>query len=103
MALNDLIHLVCFFSMYSLVFLDPLHSSYSLQLPSTYVGGHYCTLYKYFFCQNYLFSDIVHFLTNISSCELWVKEYINNIQIRLRILNPCHRTGQRIKLKNQFC
>ena len=32
-------------SMYSLDFLNPLHSSFSLQSPSTSVCGHYCIVY----------------------------------------------------------
>ena len=85
--------------MYSLDFLDPLHSSYSLQSPRTSLCGHYCIVYIYLCSHNYSLSDIVHLLTNISSRDLWVKQYIYNMQIRLCILNPCHSTGQRCK----FC
>ena len=41
------------YSMYSLDFLDPLHSSYSLQSPSTSVCGHYCIVYIYLCSHNY--------------------------------------------------
>ena len=90
-------------SMYSLDFLDPLHSSLSIQSPSTSVCGHYCIVYIYLRSHNYLLDDIVHLLTDISNRDEWVKHYIYNMQIRLRILYPCHRIGQRCKLQYQFC
>ena len=45
----------CGFSpfMYSLDILEPLHSSYSLQPPSTSVCGHYCIVYIYLRFHNY--------------------------------------------------
>ena len=54
-------------SMYSLDVLDLLHSAFSLQLPSTSVCDHYCIVYIYFRSHNYLLSDIVDLLINISS------------------------------------
>ena len=90
-------------SMYSLDFLDPLHSSFSFQSPSTSVCGHYCIVYNYLRSHNYSLSDIVDLLTNISSRDELIKQYIYNMQIHLRIYNPCHRTGQRCKLQCQFC
>ena len=90
-------------SIYSLDFLDPLHSSYSLQSPSTSVCGHYCIVYIYLRSHNYSIYDIVDLLTDISHRDEWFKQYIYNMQIRLRIFNPCHRTGQRCKLQCQFC
>ena len=90
-------------SMYSLEFLDSLHSSYSLQSPSTSVCGHYCIVYIYLRSHNYSLYDIVDMLTDISNRDDWLNQYIYNMQIRLRILNPCHRTGQRCKLQCQFC
>ena len=39
--------------MYSLDFLDPLHSPLSLQSPSTSVCGHYCIVYIYLRSHNY--------------------------------------------------
>ena len=91
------------FSMYSLDFLDPLHSSYSLQPSTTSVCGHYCIVYIYYRSHNYSLDDIVDLFTDISNRDEWVKQYIYNMQIRLCILNPCHRTGQRCKLQCQFC
>ena len=90
-------------SIYSLDFLNPLHSSYSLQSPSTSVCGHYCIVYIYLRSQNYSLYDIVDMLTDISNRDEWLKQYIYNMQNRLRILNPCHRTGKRYKLQCQFC
>ena len=90
-------------SIYNLDFLDPLHSSYSLQSPSTSLCGHYCIVYIYLRFHNYSLNDIVDLLTDISNRYLWVKQYIFKLQIRLRILNPCHRTCQRCKLLFQFC
>ena len=89
-------------SMYSLDFLDPLHSSYSLQSPSTSVCGHYCIVYISLRSHNYSLYNIVDMLTEISNRDEWLKQYIYNMQIRLCILNPCHRTGQRCKLQFQF-
>ena len=89
-------------SMYSLDFINPLHSSYSLQSPSTSVCGHYCIVYIYLRTHNYLLYDIVDMLTDISNRDEWLKQYIYNMQILLCILNPCHRTGQRCKLQCQF-
>ena len=89
-------------SMYSLDFLDPLHLSFSLQSPSTSVCGHYCIVYIYLRSHNYSLSDIVDLITNISSRDVRIKQYIYKMQIRLRMLNPCHRTGQRCKLQCQF-
>ena len=90
-------------SMYKLYLLDPLHSSFSLQSPSTSVCCHYYIVYIYLRFHNYSHSDIIDLLTNISSRYLWTYQYIYNMQIRLRILNPCHRTCQRCKLQCQFC
>ena len=90
-------------NMFSLDFLDPLHSSYSLQSPRTSVCGHYCIVYIYISSHNYLLKDIVDFITYISTRYEWLKQYIYYIQIRLRIINPCHRTGQRCELQCQFC
>ena len=66
-------------SMYSLDLLDPLNSSYSFKSPNTSVCGHYCIVYIYLSSHNYLLSGIVHLLTDISSRDLWVKQYIYNI------------------------
>ena len=52
-------------SMYSLYFLDPLHSSFFLQSPYTSVLCHYCIVYIYFCSHNYSLSDIVDLITNI--------------------------------------
>ena len=60
-------------SMYSLDLLDPLHSSYSLQSPSTSVCGHYCIVYIYLLFHNYLLYDIVDLLTDISNRDEWLK------------------------------
>ena len=92
-----------FSSLYNLDFLDPVHSSYFLQSPSTSVCGHYYIVYIYLRSHNYSRYDIVDLLTDISNRDEWLKQYIYNMQIRLRILNPCHRTGQRCKLQCQFC
>ena len=54
-------------SMYSLDFLDPLHSSYLLQSPSTSVCGHYCIVYIYLRSHNYSLYDIVDMFTDISN------------------------------------
>ena len=67
--------------MYSLDFLDPLHSSFSLQSPSTSVYGHNCVVYIYLRSHNYSLSDIVYLLIDISSRDLWVKQYIYNIKL----------------------
>ena len=88
--------------MYSLDFLNTLHSSYSLQSPSTSVCGHYCIVYIYLRTHYYSLYDIVDMLTDISNRDEWLKQYIYNMQIRLRILNPCHRTGQLCKLTVNF-
>ena len=90
-------------SMHSLDFLDRLHSYYCFQSPSTSVCGHYCIFYIYFCSHNYTVYDIVDMLTDISNRDEWLKQYIYNMQIRLRILKPCYRTGQRCKLQCQFC
>ena len=90
-------------SMYSLEFLDPVHSSYSRKSPSTFVCGHYFIVYIYLRFHNYSLYDIVDMLTHISNRDEWLNQYIYNMQNRLRILNPCHRTGQRCKLQCQFC
>ena len=90
-------------SMYSLDFLDHLHSFFFLQSFSSSIFGHYCIVYIYLCSHNHSLSDIVYLLTKISIRDLWVKQYIYNLKIRLRILNPCHRTGQRCKLQCQFC
>ena len=90
-------------SMYSLDFLDPLHSSFSLQSPRTFVCGHYCIVHISLCSHNYSLSNIGYFLTIISSRDLWIKQYIYNMQIRLQIFNPCHRSGQRCKLQCKFC
>ena len=87
---------------YSLDFLGPFHLSFSHQSPSSSVCSHYCIVYIYVCSHNHSLSDIVYLLTKISSRDLWVKQYIYNLQIRLRIFNPCHRTGQRCKLQCQF-
>ena len=90
-------------SKYSLDFLDPLHSSYFLKSPSTSVSCHYCIVYIYLRSHNYSLYNIIDMLTDISNRDEWLKQYIYNMQIRLRIFNPCHRTGQRCKLQCQFC
>ena len=102
-ALNYLIHLVFFSSVYSLDFIDYLRSCFSFQSPSTSVCGHYCIVYIFLRSPNYSLSDIVYFHTNISSRDLWIEQYIYNLQIRLRILNSCFRTNQSCKLQCQFC
>ena len=83
--------------MYNLYVLDPLHSSFSLQSPSTSVCGHFCIVYIYLRSNNYSLSDLVDLLTNISSPDVWIQQYIYNMHIRRRILNSCHRSGQRCK------
>ena len=88
---------------YSLDFLDPLHLSFSLQSPSSSVCNHYRIVYIYLRSRNNSLSDIVNLLIKISSLDLLVRQYIQNLQLRLRILNPCHRTGQSCKFKCQFC
>ena len=88
--------------MYSLDFLDPLNLSYSLHSPSTSVCGHYRIVYIYLCSYNYSLYDIVDMLSDNSNRDEWLKQYIYNMQIRFRILNPCHRTGQRCKLQCQF-
>ena len=88
--------------MYSLDCLDFLHLSVFLQSPSTFVCNHYCNFYIHLRSYNYSLSNIVDLLINISSRDVWIKQYINNIQIRLRIVNLCQRTSQRFKLKCQF-
>ena len=90
-------------SMYSLDFIELLHLSYSFQSPRTSVCGHYCIVYIYLRFYNYSLYDIVDMLTDISNREEWLKQYIYNMQSRLQILNPCHRTGQCCKLQCQFC
>ena len=59
-------------SMYSFDFLDPLHSSYSLQSPSTSVCGHYCIFYIYLRSHNYSLYHIVDMLTDISNRDEWL-------------------------------
>ena len=66
-------------TMYSLDFLDPLHSSYSLQSPSTSVCGHYCIVYIYLRSHNYLLYNIVDMLTDILNRNEWLKKYIFTI------------------------
>ena len=88
---------------YSLKFLDPLHLSFSLKSPSSSLCGHYCIVYIYLRSRNNSLRDIVNLLIKISSRDWWVKQYIQNLQIRFSILNPCHLTGQRCKFKRQFC
>ena len=73
---------------YSLNGLDPFHLSFALQSPSTSACGHYCIVYIYLCSHNHSYSDIVNLLTKISSLDLWVKQYIYSLQIRLRFLNP---------------
>ena len=88
---------------YSLDILDPLHVSFSLQSPSSSVYGHYCIVYIYLRFRNSSLSDIFNLLIKISSQYLLVKQYIHNLQICDRILNPCYCTGQRCKFKCQYC
>ena len=57
-------------SMYSLEFVGPLHSLFSLQLLSTSVCGHYCIVYIYLRSHHYSLSDIVHLLNNNKSPDL---------------------------------
>ena len=50
---------------------------------------------------------IIHLVTLFicllkSQVVTWVKQYIYYLQIRLFILNPCHRAGQRCNLQCQF-
>ena len=54
-------------NMYSLGFLDPLHSSYFLQSHSTSVCDQYCVVYIYLRFHNYSLYDIVDLLTDISN------------------------------------
>ena len=98
-TLNYLIYFGLFSSMYCLIFLDYLHSSYSLQLPSTSVCYYYCINYIYLCSHNYSLSDILHLHTNISSRDVWVKQYIYKMQICLCNFNLCHRTNQCCKLQ----
>ena len=79
--------------MFSLEFLDPLNSFYSLQSSSTSLCGHYCIVYIYLHSNNYSLYDIVDLLTDISNRNEYLKQYIYNIEIVVRILNPCHPTG----------
>ena len=88
---------------YNLDSLKPLHLFYSFQSPSSSVSGHYCIVYIYLRSRNKSLNQIVHLLLNISNRDSWVKQYIHNLQNLLRILNPCHRTGQGCQLKCQFC
>ena len=88
--------------MYSLNILDYLHSLFFLQLPSTSLCGRYCIIYIYCRSYNYSLSDNVDLLTDISSRDLSVKQYMYNMQNPFRILNPGQRTGQLCKLKCQF-
>ena len=53
-------------SIYSLDVLYPLHSSLSLQSPSTFECINYCIVYINLRSHNYSLSDIVLFFTNIS-------------------------------------
>ena len=85
---------------YSLDFLDSLQLSFSLQSPCSSICGHYCIVYIYLRYNSLI--DIVNLLIKISIRDLWVKQYIHNLQICLRILNPCHRTGQSCKFKCQL-
>ena len=57
-------------NMYSLDVLKPLHSSFSFQSSSNSVCGHYCIVYIYLCSHNYSLSDIVDFITNISSRDV---------------------------------
>ena len=82
---------------YSLDILDPLHSSFFLQSPSSAVCDRYCIVYIYLRSHNNSLSDIVNLLIKISSRDLWVKQNIQNLQLRLWILNPCQCTGQSCK------
>ena len=59
-------------SMYSLDFLDLLHSSYSVQSPRTSVCGHYCIVYIFLRSHNYSLYDIVDMLTDISNRDDWL-------------------------------
>ena len=86
--------------MSSLDFLDPLHSSYSLQSPSTSVFGHYCIVYIYLRSHNYSLYDIYDLLTDISNHDEWLKQYIYNMQICFFILNPCHRLTVLVNVAN---
>ena len=63
-------------SMYSLDFLDPLHSSYSLQSPSTSVCGNYSIVYINLCSRNHTFRDIVYLFSKISCRDLWVKKIL---------------------------
>ena len=90
-------------SMYILEFLDPLHSHYSFQSQSTSVCDHFCIVYIYLYSHYYSLNNIVDLLTNISSRDEWLKQYIYNMQIHLQILNPCYCTNNRCKLQCKFC
>ena len=82
-------------SMYNLEFLDPLHSSYVLQSPSTSICDHYCIVYIYLCSHNYSLYDIVHLLTDISNRDELVKQYIYSMQIRLsQSISPYRSTLQ---------
>ena len=85
--------------MYSIDVLDTLHSFYSFESPSTSVYGHYSIVYIYLRSHNFSVYHIVDMYTHISDRDEWVKQYNYNMQIRLRILNPCHRAGNRCKLQ----
>ena len=88
---------------YNLDSLDSLHLSFSLQSPSSSVCGDYCLVYIYLRSHSYSLSDIVYLFSKISDRDSYVQRYIHNIQNELRILNPCHCTGQCCKLQCQFC
>ena len=61
-------------SMYSLDFVDRLHSSYSFQSPSTSVCGYYCIVYIYLRSHNYSLYEIVDLLTDISNHDELLKQ-----------------------------
>ena len=71
--------------MYHLDLLDYLHLSFILQSPSDSVGGNYCIVYIYLCSHNYSLSDNVDLITNILSRDVWIKQDIYNMKIRLRI------------------
>ena len=89
-------------SIYSLEFVRSFHLLFSLKSPSSSVCGHYCIVYIYLRSRNNSLSDIVNLLIKISSRDLWVKQYIHNLQILLPIINLCHRNGHRCKFKCLF-
>ena len=64
---------------YSLDFLDSLHLSLKLQLPCSSVCDHNCIVYIYLCSRNTSLCDIVNLLINISSRDLWVRQYIQNL------------------------